>query len=95
MQSCVHVQSSVIPRLGQEVVLQKSSYKDSFLCAFLYANVYENLCSLLSASERLISLIEAHRRPSIHHPHGIAAETHNNNTYYTNLSETTILDLNP
>lgn len=39
MQSCVHIQSSVIPRLGKEVVLQKSSYEDSVVCAFLYAYV--------------------------------------------------------
>lgn len=80
MQSCVHVQSSVIPRLGKEVVLQKSSYEDSVVCAFLYAYVcmcvYQSVHIVLSASERLISLIEAHRRPSTPRPHGIAAETH-------------------
>lgn len=50
------------------------------------------VCSRLSASERPISLIEAHRRPSTPRPHGIAAETHNNK-YYTNLSQTTIVEL--
>lgn len=78
MQSCVHIQSSVIPRPGKEVVLQKSSYEDSVVCAFIYAYVcvYQSARSLLSASERLISLIEARRRPSTPRPRGIAAETH-------------------
>lgn len=57
--------------------LQKSSYEDSALCAFLYAYVcvYQSVRSLLSASARRISLIEAHRRPSTRHPRGIAADT--------------------
>lgn len=38
--------------------------------------VFQGVRSLLSASERLISLIEAHHRPSTLRPRGIAAETH-------------------
>lgn len=60
----------------------------TLLCAFLYPYVYENVCSLLSASERQISLIEAHRRPSTPRPRGIAAETHNKYYSNTHLSET-------
>lgn len=78
MQSCVHIQSSVIPRLGGKKVLQKSSYEDSCLCISLCICmcVYQSLGSLLIASERLTSLIEAHRRPSTPRPRGIPAETH-------------------
>lgn len=78
MQSCVHIQSSVIPRLGEKKVLQKSSYEDSCLCISLCICmcVYQSLGSLLIASERLTSLIEAHRRPSTPRPRGIPAETH-------------------
>lgn len=63
--------------LDKKWFLQKSSYEDSAVCAFLYAYVmcvYQSVNRLLSASERLISLIEAHRRPSTRRPRGIAAE---------------------
>lgn len=68
--------------LDKKWILQKSSYEDSAVCAFLYAYmcvcvcVYQSVCFLLRASERLISLIEAHRRPSTPRPRGIAADTH-------------------
>ncbi len=42
----------------------------------MYVCVFQSVRSLLSASERLISLIEAHHRPSTPRPRGIAAETH-------------------
>lgn len=42
----------------------------------MYVCVYQSLGSLLIASERLTSLIEAHHRPSTPHPRGIPAETH-------------------
>lgn len=63
---------------GKKKVLQKSSYEDSCLCISLCICmcVYQSLGSLLIASERLTSLIEAHRRPSTPRPRGIPAETH-------------------
>lgn len=52
----------------------------TLLCVHLFMHmcvcVYQSARSLLSASERLISLIEARRRPSTPRPRGIAAETH-------------------
>lgn len=52
----------------------------TLLCVQFFMHMYVCVCQrergLLSASERLISLIEAHHRPSTPRLHGIAAEAH-------------------
>lgn len=86
MQSCVHIRSSVFPKIGKkEVVMQKSSYEDSRLCIPLCICMFRvgvgrgagRFSSRLSASARPTALIEARRRPSTPHPRGKAAGTQN------------------
>lgn len=54
--------------------MQKSSYEDSCVCADFFLNfcVHHSECGFISASEKLISLIAARRRPSTPRLHGIA-----------------------
>lgn len=80
MQSCVHIRSSVFPKVGKKWLCKRVLMK-TLVCAFLYAYVCfvseGSFLGRLSASARPTALIVARRRPSTPRPRGKAAETHN------------------